>query len=161
MWTKHTNYEQANRVPLLIIAPGVAKPGTSTQQLAETVDIFPTLVELAGLPKPRVPQPLNGVTLVPVLRDPLSHVRDHAYHTFPRQRAGQNVIGARFARSVTVWLSGKSRVSPLPLLISNSTIIKPTRRKRRTSPPVSPRWSNKCAPSSRGIRKPNYPFVES
>jgi iduronate 2-sulfatase len=92
-WTKHTNYEQANRIPLIIIAPGVAKPGTSTRQLAETVDIFPTLVELAGLPKPSVPQPLDGVSLVPVLRDPSARVRDHAYHTFPRQRAGQNVIG--------------------------------------------------------------------
>lgn len=93
MWTKHTNYEQANRIPLIIIAPGVAKPGTSTRQLAETVDIFPTLVELAGLPKPDVPQPLDGVSLVPVLHDPSARVRDHAYHTFPRQRAGQNVIG--------------------------------------------------------------------
>jgi iduronate 2-sulfatase len=93
MWTKHTNYEQANRIPLIIIAPGVAKPGTSTRQLAETVDIFPTLAELAGLPKPNVPQPLDGVSLVPVLRDPSIRVRDHAYHTFPRQRAGRNVIG--------------------------------------------------------------------
>ncbi|MBE0540273.1 MAG: sulfatase [Verrucomicrobia bacterium] len=92
-WTKHTNYEQANRIPLIIIAPGMAKPGTSTQQLAETVDIFPTLVELAGLPKSSIPQPLDGVSLVPVLRDPSARVRDHAYHTFPRQRAGRNVIG--------------------------------------------------------------------
>jgi iduronate 2-sulfatase len=93
MWTKHTNYEQANRIPLIIVAPGVGKPGTSTRQLAETVDLFPTLVELAGLPRPVVPQPLEGVSLVPVLRDPSARVRDHAYHAFPRQRAGRNVMG--------------------------------------------------------------------
>ena len=93
MWTKHTNYEQANRIPLIIVAPGVAKAGANTRQLAETVDIFPTLVELAGLPKPAVPQPLDGVSLVPVLREPAARVRDHAYHTFPRQRAGRNAIG--------------------------------------------------------------------
>lgn len=83
IWTKHTNYEQANRIPLIIVAPGTAKVG-STKQLAETVDIYPTLVELAGLPKPEVPQPMDGTSLVPVLKDPTARVRDHAYHCFPR-----------------------------------------------------------------------------
>jgi iduronate 2-sulfatase len=93
MWSKHTNYEQANRIPLLIVAPGVTRPGTATRQLAESVDIFPTLAELAQLPKPVVPQPLDGISLVPVLRDPAMRVRDHAYHAYPRQRTGEQVIG--------------------------------------------------------------------
>ena len=93
MWTKHTNYEEANRIPLLVVAPGVTRPDTHTRQLAETVDIFPTLAELAGLPKPAVPQPLDGVSLVPVLRSPAARVRDHAYHAYPRQRSGEQVIG--------------------------------------------------------------------
>ncbi|HLU48964.1 MAG TPA: sulfatase, partial [Planctomycetota bacterium] len=38
-WTKHTNYEEANRIPLLIVAPGVTKPGTSSDAFVETVDI--------------------------------------------------------------------------------------------------------------------------
>ena len=58
IWTKHTNYEQANRIPILISAPGVTQPNSSTLQLAESVDIFPTLVELAGLPAPAGPQPI-------------------------------------------------------------------------------------------------------
>ena len=85
IWTKHTNYEQANRIPLLLIAPGVTKGGTATRQLAESVDLFPTLAELAGLPAPKVPQPLNGVSLVPVLEDPARRVRDHAFHCYPRR----------------------------------------------------------------------------
>jgi iduronate 2-sulfatase len=93
MWSKHTNYEQANRIPLLIVAPRVTRPGTTTRQLAESVDIFPTLAELAHLPKPVVPQPLDGISLVPVLRDPATRVRDHAYHAYPRQRTGEQVIG--------------------------------------------------------------------
>jgi iduronate 2-sulfatase len=84
MWTKHTNYEQATRIPLLIRAPGVTKPGSATRQPAETVDIYPTLAELAGLPAPEVPQPLDGLSLVPVLSKPDARVRDHAYHAFPR-----------------------------------------------------------------------------
>lgn len=92
-WTKHTNYEQANRIPLIIVAPGVAKPATSTTQLAETVDIYPTLLDLAGLRNDGIPQHLDGLSLAPVLRDPAARVRDHAYHAFPRQRGGKLVIG--------------------------------------------------------------------
>jgi iduronate 2-sulfatase len=92
-WTKHTNYEQANRIPLIIVAPGVVGAGKSTRQLAETVDLYPTLVELAGLPKPEVPQQMDGLSLVPVLRDPSVRIRDHAYHAFPRDRNGRPVIG--------------------------------------------------------------------
>ncbi|MGE3777316.1 MAG: sulfatase, partial [Pirellulaceae bacterium] len=58
LWTKHTNYEQANRIPLLMVAPGVTRPGTATRQLSESVDLFPTLVELAGLPPTKGPQPI-------------------------------------------------------------------------------------------------------
>jgi iduronate 2-sulfatase len=91
IWTKHTNYEQANRIPLLIIAPGVTKPGSSTRQLAESVDIFPTLAELAALSAPAGPQPVDGVSLVPVLKDPAARVRDHAYHCFPKQKMGRAI----------------------------------------------------------------------
>jgi iduronate 2-sulfatase len=91
------NYEQANRIPLVIVAPGVAKPGTATKQPAETVDIFPTLAELAGLPKPAGPQPMDGVSLVPVLRDPSARVRDHAYHCYPRgERMGRAIRTERY-----------------------------------------------------------------
>jgi iduronate 2-sulfatase len=82
MWTKHTNYEQANHIPLIISAPGVAS--STTDALAETVDLYPTLAELAGLPRPAGPQPIDGVSLVSVLRDPKTRTRDHVYHAFPR-----------------------------------------------------------------------------
>jgi iduronate 2-sulfatase len=92
IWTKHTNYEQATRIPVLVVAPGVTKPGTQSSALIETVDIFPTLAELAGLPAPtNLPQPMDGRSLLPVLRDPKASVRDHAYHAYPRNRgAGTN-----------------------------------------------------------------------
>ncbi len=91
-WTKHTTYEQANRIPLIIVAPGVTRPGTVSRQLAETVDLYPTLAELAGLPAPRGPQRIDGLSLVPVLRDPTKTVRDHAYHAYPRgERMGRAI----------------------------------------------------------------------
>jgi iduronate 2-sulfatase len=85
IWTKHTNYEQANRIPIFMVAPGVTKPNSSTRQLAESVDIFPTLAELAGLPAPGGPQPVSGKSLVPVLQNSKIRVRDHAFHCYPRR----------------------------------------------------------------------------
>lgn len=96
IWTKHTNYEQANRIPILITAPGVTQPGSSTKQLAESVDIFPTLSELAGLPAPSGPQPIDGVSLVPVLKDPSARVRDHAYHAYPKRQLGRSIRTERY-----------------------------------------------------------------
>ena len=91
IWTKHTNYEQANRIPLIVVAPGVTPPGSATRQLAETVDLFPTLAELAGLPAPKGPQPRDGVSLVPVLKDPSVRVRDHAFHAYPNAKIGRAI----------------------------------------------------------------------
>ena len=96
IWTKHTNYEQANHIPILISAPGVTHPGSATKQLAESVDIFPTLAELAGLPKPTGPQPMDGVSLVPVLKDSSARVRDHAYHAYPKAKLGRAIRTERY-----------------------------------------------------------------
>jgi len=96
IWTKHTNFEQANRIPILIIAPGVAKPGSATRQLAETVDLYPTLAELAGLPRPKGPQPIDGISLVPVLKNPKARVRDHAFHAYPRRKLGRAIRTERY-----------------------------------------------------------------
>ena len=97
IWTKHTNFEQANRIPIIIVAPGVAKPGSVTSQLAETVDIFPTLSELAGLPASKGPQPIDGVSLVPVLKNPNARVRDHAFHAYPRgKKLGRAIRTQRY-----------------------------------------------------------------
>lgn len=90
-WTKHSNFEQANRIPILIYAPDITKPKSITNQLAETVDLYPTLAELAGLPPPDGPQPIDGMSLVPVLKNPNERIRDHAYHAYPRK--GNKLIG--------------------------------------------------------------------
>jgi len=96
IWTKHTNYEQANRIPILVVAPGVTTPGNSTGQLAETVDIFPTLADLAGLPAPKGPQSIDGISLVPVLKDASARVRDHAFHAYPRKLLGRAIRTERY-----------------------------------------------------------------
>jgi len=85
-WTKHTTYEDSNRIPIIIAGPGV-KSGTPTEALIETVDLYPTLAALAGLPAPNGPQPLDGLSQLPVLQDPAhARVKDHVYHVAPRPR---------------------------------------------------------------------------
>jgi iduronate 2-sulfatase len=81
MWSKHTNYQQAARIPLLIVAPGVTSPGTSTARLVESVDLYPTLASLAGLP---APAGLDGMDLSATLRDPHAPTKEAIFHVFPR-----------------------------------------------------------------------------
>ncbi|GIW95809.1 MAG: iduronate-2-sulfatase [Pirellulaceae bacterium] len=100
-WTKHTNYEEATRVPLIFACPDSVRAGTHCEQLVESVDIFPTLAELAGLPPPQGPQPIDGKSLVPLLRDGNSPVRDHAYHCYPKAKLGRAVRTARYR--LVVW----------------------------------------------------------
>jgi iduronate 2-sulfatase len=111
IWTKHTNYEQANRIPLLISAPGITTPDSSTKQLAESVDIFPTLAQLAGLPAPKGPQPMNGVSLVPVLKDPQLRVRGHAYHVYPNAKLGRAIRTERYR--LVEWRALKDSKTPV------------------------------------------------
>jgi len=58
--------------------------------------LYPTLAELAKLPPPQGPQPIDGVSLVPALTDPSARVRDHAYHVFPRKKLGRSIRTDRY-----------------------------------------------------------------
>ena len=85
MWCKHTNYEQATRIPFIVAAPGIQS--ARTQALIESCDIYPTLAELAQLPAP--PQG-DGRSFAEVLKNPATAVRDHVIHVYPR---GGGLIG--------------------------------------------------------------------
>jgi iduronate 2-sulfatase len=99
MWCKHTNYEQATRIPLMIAAPGVTQAGSRTRDLVETIDLYPTLCELAGVPLAGLPQKLDGRSLVPVLRDPGRVTNEAVFHAYPRNRPGQGQVIGRAVRT--------------------------------------------------------------
>ena len=69
VWGKHTLFEESLRSPLIVSAPGMAHPGAFTDAIVETLDVFPTLCDLAQLP---VPDFLHGASLRPLLEDPSS-----------------------------------------------------------------------------------------
>jgi iduronate 2-sulfatase len=85
MWCKHTNYEQATRIPVIVTAPGIQP--ARTQALIESCDIYPTLAELAQLPAPAQG---DGRSFAEVLHNPAKAVRDHVIHVYPR---GAGLIG--------------------------------------------------------------------
>lgn len=67
IWGKHALFEESLRSPLIIRYDGLPQPGQSTQSIVETLDVFPTLCDLAGLPLPDFTQ---GVSLRPILESP-------------------------------------------------------------------------------------------
>ncbi len=64
-------YEGGLRVPLAIRWPGVASAGTVCNVPTTSTDFYPTLLEMAGLPA-RPEQHLDGVSFVPLLRNPFA-----------------------------------------------------------------------------------------
>jgi iduronate 2-sulfatase len=86
MWCKHTNYEQAARIPLIVEVPG-GRQDAAARALVETVDLYPTLCRLAGIP---VPDGLDGTGFEKVLADPQAAHRESVIHVYPRgQRLGR------------------------------------------------------------------------
>jgi arylsulfatase A-like enzyme len=63
---KNTLWERSTHVPLMFAGPGIPQ-GSSTDQPAELLDLYPTLLELAGLPP--IGQ-LEGLSLLPQINDP-------------------------------------------------------------------------------------------
>jgi uncharacterized sulfatase len=63
MWEKNSLFEEGARFPLVIAAPGRSR-GTKSPRVVEALDLYPTVVELAGLPAPKG---VEGRSLVALL----------------------------------------------------------------------------------------------
>jgi arylsulfatase A-like enzyme len=67
-WRKFALWEEATHAPLMFVVPGLTKPKGRCERTVSFADIYPTLADVCGLPKP--PQELEGVSLRPILADP-------------------------------------------------------------------------------------------
>jgi iduronate 2-sulfatase len=106
-WNKVTVFEDGARAPMLIWVPDALGMGKPTDSLMEFIDLYPTLVDYAGLAPPHK---LSGASLRPVLEDPNASVKEAAYTQVTR---GPKVMG-RSVRTprwrYTEWGEGKHGV---------------------------------------------------
>ncbi|QDT13110.1 sulfatase [Planctomycetes bacterium K23_9] len=67
IWGKHALFEESLHSPMIISYPGMPQAGKSTDAMVETLDLFPTLCDLANLPAPEY---VDGQSLQPILESP-------------------------------------------------------------------------------------------
>ncbi|MBH54851.1 MAG: iduronate sulfatase [Opitutaceae bacterium] len=105
LWSKHTNFELATRVPLLVSVTNSLFKVKSTFALVELVDLFPTLAELCGIPQP---DHLEGKSFLQVLRNPSAGGRENAYSEYSRNGARGRSIRTEHFRYVEWRLSDQT-----------------------------------------------------
>ncbi len=110
LWRKNTLFEESLRVPMIIAAPGMAQPGVSTTALADLIDVYPTLVELTGIARPGT---LDGLSLVPTLKDPRASVQDALVQYRPTEpsKTGYSIRTERYR--YTLWPDGSEELYDL------------------------------------------------
>lgn len=94
-WRKFSLWEEACRAPLMIVAPGVTKPGVTCGRTVDFVDVFPTLCDLCGVPRR---DRLDGQSLVPILKDPEAEWNHPALTTHGRNNFSIRTERWRYTR---------------------------------------------------------------
>ncbi|NQU87586.1 MAG: sulfatase [Mariniphaga sp.] len=103
MWCKHSNFEQATRVPLIFSVPGGAS-GLNVHPV-EFIDIFPTLCEATGI---EIPEILQGESLMPTMKKAEVRVKDYAVSQYNRGSIEGYSIRTDQYR-ITLWLKDDYR----------------------------------------------------
>jgi iduronate 2-sulfatase len=81
-WCKHTNYELDTRIPVIVKVPGEEpQKGWKSDAIVETVDIYPTLCDLAGIDGPGH---LQGSSFRKVLESEGADWNEVAFSQYPR-----------------------------------------------------------------------------
>jgi len=95
---KGSLYEGGIRVPLILRLPGVTPRGTTCEEPVTCTDFFPTILELCGVSateKTAPAGPLDGSSLVPLLRQPDARVnRDALFFHYPHYYATTTPVSA-------------------------------------------------------------------
>ena len=77
LWRKQFQFDESIRVPLIVRLPDGTGAGTVSEGIVELVDLYPTLIELAALPKPT--HALEGASFVPLLKEPEQEWKSAAF----------------------------------------------------------------------------------
>ena len=110
LFRKDTLFEEALRVPLVVAAPGLARPGAVVRAPVELLDVYPTVVDLAGLPGVAG---LDGQSLGPLLADPDGPGRGPAV-SYRRVQPPERAWSLRTATvRYTLWPDGSEELYDL------------------------------------------------
>ena len=90
-WVKCNLYEAAVRVPLLIAGPGI-EAGTVADDLVSLIDLYPTLMDMAGAESP---DDLRGHSLVPLLAGDRDRRPDWVFSEYHGQMANTGMFMLR------------------------------------------------------------------
>jgi len=102
LWKKQSLFEGSARVPLIIAGAGVAVRGGTCTRPVESLDVYPTLADLCGLP---APANLQGTSLRPLLDNPDGAWTRPAYTQVTRaKRTGYSARTGRWR--YTEWEGG-------------------------------------------------------
>ncbi len=85
LWNKHSNFEAATHTPLIVRAPGLRNVGRKTKALNEAVDIYPSLCDICGIPRPA---DLEGSSWMPLFANPNQIWKRAAFSQYPRKIPG-------------------------------------------------------------------------
>jgi arylsulfatase A len=91
-------YEGGLRVPLVVKAPGLTRPGTTCDFPVSSQDFFPTLLELAGAERAASSTAVDGVSFVPLLRGEATLPRQELFWHYPHYWNGGKVSPYSVAR---------------------------------------------------------------
>ena len=94
-WQKQTLFENSTRVPLIISYPGIRNKGKKSNSPVELIDLYPTLMDLAGI---TTPKHVVGKSLVPIIKNVNATVRESA---LTRWRNGYSIKTKRYR--LTKW----------------------------------------------------------
>jgi arylsulfatase A len=83
---KASAYEGGVRVPLIVYWPGVTQPGSISDAPVITMDLFPTVVEMAGLPAGAARTAIDGVSIASLLRGGTRPGRDTMFWHYPHHQ---------------------------------------------------------------------------
>jgi len=98
---KTTSFEGGINIPMIVAGPWVSHPGSESQALVQDIDVFATVAEIAGvhthglLRQDGTPNPIDGQSLLPLLRDPSAAGRSYAYTERFRPNGAPPYLGTR------------------------------------------------------------------
>jgi N-sulfoglucosamine sulfohydrolase len=134
-------YYHSTRSPWIVRWPGVSRPGSrDAEHLISSVDLLPTLLEIAGL---SLPEGLDGRSFLPLLRGEKQSGRDHVITEYNENAGGNRhpmraIVTREYGYIFNPWSNG-SRV------MATATKGTVTYRRMRQLAPSDPQLAARLA----------------